>query len=105
MCEGAEEYADAMKNGADYVSAPRGRPPFAHRFVRGEWRHVETGELFDPRSHAAGVLARKQACMHRHYWLGGGRDQRLARYTKKRKLVARQITLPEMKEPHRVANP
>ena len=93
-----------MKSGADHAPAPRGRPPFGYRFVRGEWRHAETGELFDPRSHAAGVLTRKQACMHRKYWLKGGREHRLARYTKKRKHVARQITLPEMVEPHRTAN-
>ena len=97
MCE--NNYADAMKGGANQTPAPRGRPPFGYRYVLGEWRHMETGDPFDSQLHVAGVRARKQACVNLSYWAKGGRDRRLARYIKKRKPVARQITLPELGEP------
>ena len=91
MCE--NNYADAMKGGANHTPAPRGRPPFGYRYVFGEWRHMETGDPFDPQLHVSGVRARKQACMHRKYWANGGRERRLARYTKKRKPKPQQLTL------------
>ena len=97
MCE--NNYADAMKGGSNHMTAPRGRPPFGYRYVFGEWRHMETGDPFDPELHVAGVRARKQACVNLSYWAKGGRDWRLARYIKKRKPVARQIILPELGEP------
>ncbi len=91
MCE--NNYADARKGDANHTPAPRGRPPFGYRYVSGEWRHMETGDPFDPQLHVTGVLARKQACMHRKYWANGGRERRLARYTKKRKPKPQQLTL------------
>ena len=60
---------------------------------------METGDPSDSQLHVAGVRARKQACVNLSYWAKGGRDRRLARYIKKRKPVARQITLPELGEP------
>lgn len=91
MCE--KNYADAMKGGANHTTAPRGRPPFGYRYVFGEWRHMETGDPFDPELHVAGVCARKQACMIRKYWANGGRERQLARYTRKRKPKPQQLTL------------
>ena len=88
--------AGAVKEGG-HIAAPRGRPPLAYHIVCGEWRHLETGEPFDAHLHAAGVHARKQACMHWTYWARGGRERRLARYEKKRKSATRQITLPELR--------
>ena len=97
MCE--NNYADAMKGVANHTPAPRGRPPFGYRYVLGKWRHMETGDPFDSQLHVAGVRARKQACMNLTYLGEGGRDRRLARYIKKRKPAAWQITLPELGEP------
>ena len=54
---------------------------------------METGDPFDSKMHVAGIRARKQACMHRKYWANGGRERRLARYTKKRKTKPQQLTL------------
>lgn len=96
MCENADDYASAMKEVTSYTPAPRGRPPHAYRFVCGGWRHVETGETFNSEWHATGVALRKATCMYRNYWKGGGREKRLARYTKRRKPSARQQTLPEL---------
>ena len=93
MCEQEKKHVETLMIGAGHTAAPRGRPYFGYHNVGGEWRHVETGEPFDPQLHAAGVHARKQACMHRKYWLGGGREHRLARYTKKRKPKLQQLTL------------
>ena len=74
----------------------RGRPPFGYHCVNGAWRHTETGAPFDPQRHATGVAARKAACMYRKYWEGGGREMRLAKYTKKRMPKAQQLTLCEV---------
>ena len=78
------------------MSPPRGRPPADHVWdeVRCGWAHVVTGEVFDAEAHVLLVRAKKHNCMQRLYWERGGRRRRLARYTKKHKPKAKQLTLP-----------
>ena len=60
------------------------------------WINDETGKPLDPRLHAALVECKKRDCQRRLYWERGGRDQRLARYVRKRKPKAQQLTLMEL---------
>ena len=66
---------------------------------RGTWINDETGQPFDPRLHAALVDSKKRACLRRLYWQRGGRQQRLGRYTRKRRSKAKQLTLVELVRP------
>ena len=81
--------------------APRGRPPAGHTFnaEKDVWINDETGQQFDPRLHAALVDSKKRACQRRLYWERGGRQQRLDRYTRKRKPKAKQLILVEFARP------
>ena len=80
--------------------APRGRPPAEHVFADGQWLHVETGQPFDEKTHAALKRDKKRACRQAAYWERGGRQKRLERYERKREKRAMQLTLWDVAGQH-----
>ena len=77
------------------MAPPPGRPPASHVWDEGQngWAHAVTGRRFDAAAHAQQVRAKKRECLRKHYWERGGRERRLAKYTKKRKPKATQLKL------------
>ena len=77
------------------MAPPPGRPPASHVWDEGQndWAHAVTGRRFDAAAHAQQVRAKKRECLRKHYWERGGRERRLARYTKNRKPKATQLKL------------
>ena len=61
-----------------------GRPPADHIWedARGAWAHAATGKDLDAAAHARFIRSKKLECMVKLYWEKGGREHRLARYTK-----------------------
>ena len=78
---------------AECEKLPRGPPPAGYEYSSGTWVHVYSGQRYDAVQHAQHVRLKKLQCMRLHYWERGGRERRLARYMKRRRLKPKHLTL------------
>ena len=73
--------------------APKGRPPYGHKYEAGAWISIVTGQPLDPSTHAYKMKLKKRACMKQGYWERGGRERRLSRYARKCPRSQSQLTI------------